>query len=133
MLDNVPQITTKYREYVSVNSFIKDGTYLVTVPNSSCGKVMFSQASVILSTAGRCTPRTDTPRQTPPGRPPGQTTPPPPRQTTPSGRHPQEDPPLGRPHTPPPLPRWPLQRTASIPLECILVMNDIGYTVCLKI
>ena len=29
MLGNVPQITTKYREYVSINFFIKDGTYLV--------------------------------------------------------------------------------------------------------
>ena len=29
MLDNIPQITTKYREYVSINSFIQDGTSLV--------------------------------------------------------------------------------------------------------
>ena len=56
-------------------------------PQRSCGKVIFSQASVILSTGGVC--------QTPPGRhplcrhhPPGQT-------TSLLGRHP-----LGR-HTPP--------------------------------
>ena len=64
----------------------------------SCGKVMFSQASVILSTGtppGGYPPWADTPRQTPPtwadtphlGRhgPPGQ---------SPPGRHPQADTPL---------------------------------------
>ena len=64
----------------------------VTVRNSSCGKVMFSKASVIPSTGEGCTPlgqtppRTDTPRgrhlpgQTPP---PGQT---PSRQIPQTGR-----------------------------------------------
>ena len=53
--------------------------------NSSCGKVMFSQASVILSTGG-CLADTPLGRQAPP---PGQTSPPPGRH--PPGRHlPQE-------------------------------------------
>ena len=48
---------------------------MITVCNSSCGKVMFSQASIILSKAGRCTP-------------PGQTPLPLARQTSPwPGRH----------------------------------------------
>ena len=36
--------------------FISLHKLFFTVRNSSCGKVMFSQASVILSTGGRCTP-----------------------------------------------------------------------------
>ena len=64
----------------------------------SRGRVMFSQASVILSMGGRCLP--DIPlgrhppagRQTPPDRqtPPGRQTPPPPQQTAIAvdGRHP---------------------------------------------
>ena len=54
---------------------------IITVPNSSCGKVMFSQVSVCLSMGRRCTPaRADTP-------PPGQT---PPYQTATAadGTHP---------------------------------------------
>ena len=71
-------------------------------PQRSYGKVMFSQASVILFTAG-CLP--DTPRQTPPtwadtpeaDTPPGQT--PPSGQISPSRHIPFADTPLGR-HTP---------------------------------
>ena len=58
-------------------------------PQHSCGKVMFSQASVILSTGGCLTdpPGQTSPREdTPLGRhPPGKT---PPRQKHPLGRHP---------------------------------------------
>ena len=64
----------------------------------SCGKVMFSQASVILSTGGG-----DVWQTPPPGRHP------PPRQTPPPGQT-----------TPPPA-RRPLQRTVRILMECILV------------
>ena len=78
-------------------------------PQHSCDKVMFSQASAILSTGGGGV------WQTPPGRhpsgrhPPGQTSPgrhPPPIQTPPLGRHPPgRHPPaqcmLG--YTPPPV------------------------------
>ena len=67
-----------------------------TVRKSSCGKVMFSQVSAILSTGGSS--------RHPLGRhPPG--------QTLPLGRH--------SPHPP----RQPLQRTVCILLECILVMT----------
>ena len=84
-------------------------------PQRSCGKVMFSQASVILSTGRGGVWQTHPGRHHHPGRhpllgrypqadptPPGQT---PPRQTPPSrqplgshppGRHPQADTPLGR-------------------------------------
>ena len=88
---------------------------LVTVRNSSCGKVMFSQASLILSTgrgwgSGRHPPsRADTPRQTPPlGRHSARQTP---LRKTPLVRHPLggRPLPLGRHHhlprsdiTPPP-------------------------------
>ena len=59
-------------------------------PQCSCGKVMFSQASVILFTGGRGgvwqTAHEQTPRQTPlPGRPPWADTP---SRYTPLGRHP---------------------------------------------
>ena len=50
----------------------------MTVCNSRCGKVMFSQVSVILSTGGRCTP---------PGQTPWVDTPPL-QADTPPGRHP---------------------------------------------
>ena len=62
-------------------------------PQRSCGNVMFSQASVILF-MGACVSQHAL-GQTPPGRHP------------PLGRHP---------------PRWPLQRTVRILLECILVL-----------
>ena len=61
-----------------------------TVRNSSCGKVMFLQASVILSTEGGCLARgkegRHSPRQIPPGRHPHEQTPPwaDPQQTPPS-------------------------------------------------
>ena len=90
-------------------------------PQCSCGKVMFSQASVILSTGGRgCVadppppsdPQSDTPWTDTPGRPP------------PPGRPPRADTPWADTpsacwdtHTP----RRPLQRTIHILLECILV------------
>ena len=48
---------------------------IITVRNSRCGKVMFSQASVILST-GRGGVWQTPPGKHPPGRPPGQTPPP---------------------------------------------------------
>ena len=87
-------------------------------PQSSCRKIMFSQASAILFTGGVA--------DTPPGRhPPGQT--PPPWADTPSlGRHPLpgQTPHLDRyplPGRHPPL-RWLLQRTVRILLECILVV-----------
>ena len=61
---------------------------IITIRNSSCGKVMFSQASVILSTEGRRIPSGQTPpagqtslRQTPPSRHP------PPRDSHCSGRY----------------------------------------------
>ena len=71
--------------------------HIVTVRNSSCGKVTFLHFSVShsLHTGGGGVADT-APRQTPPGR------------HTPLGRHPP-------PH------RWPLQRTVRILLECILV------------
>ena len=88
-------------------------SYIITVRNSSCGKIMFSQACVKNSVQGGVHPLP--PRQTgrhPLGRPPH-----------PLGRHP----PPGR-HLPPPqgrsLLRRPLQRTVRILLECILVFND---------
>ena len=96
-----------------------------TVHNSSCWKIMFSQASVILFKAGVCIPactRADT-------RPPG--------QKSPLGRHPQTDIPSPWADTPsgqtPPLarhplarhPRRPLQQIECILLECILVQYAI--------
>ena len=109
---------------------------IFTVRNSSCGKVMFSQASVILSTGGGVHPPGQTPplgRHPPPPadnrsciQPPRQT--PPWADTTPLGRHPPRQTPPGRhpprqtpPPPPPPFPRRPLQRTVRILLECILV------------
>ena len=73
---------------------------LVTVRNSSCGKVMFSQASVILSTGRGWGSGRHPPGQTPPGKTP-------PWADTPLGRHsarqillgktpPWSDTPLGR-------------------------------------
>ena len=84
------------------------GTCFITIYNSSCGKVMFSQASVILSTGGGVHPQADTPLGTHPldrHLPPGQTPTPPP----PLGRHPTL--------------RRPLRRTVRILLECILVIQ----------
>ena len=124
---------------------------LVTVRNSSCGKVMFSQASLILSTGrGWGSGRHPPPGQTPPGRPP------PPWADTQPGKHPLGRPPwsdtpwvdapfpwadtnpLGRHHhlprsditpprqtSPPPPRRLPLQWTVRILLECILVKPNL--------
>ena len=105
-------------------------------PQRSCGKVMFSQASVILFTGGGDTPQTDTPwadtpfarhppADTPLGRPPWADTPrqtcprqPPPGQTplrqTPQADTPQADTPSPgqtplKADTPPPIP----QQTAT--------------------
>ena len=95
-------------------------------PQRSCGKVLFSQASVILFTGGGVSARHPLGRQPPTF--PGQT---PTRQTP----LPHADTPLGRqtPHLPPgqtPFPRadtpprrWLLQRTVRILLECILVLQ----------
>ena len=101
---------------------------IFTVGNSSCGKVMFSQACIknsvhrgdMSSGSGGCTPprQTPTPQEdTPPGRHPA------------PGRHPLQ---ADTPHrqTPPPSrqrhpPRRPPQRTVRILLECILLFNNI--------
>ena len=95
---------TFYCSYCAVNT--QNTVYYR--PQRSCGKVMFSQASVILFTGGACIPACT--GQTPPGQ-----TPPPPCpvhswiHTHPcqvhAGIH----------------PRRPLQRTVRILLECILV------------
>ena len=68
-------------------------------PQRSCGKVMFLHLSVILFTGGE-----GVSGRHPPGRQP--------LFRHPMGRHP------GR-HTP----RWPLQQTVRILLECILVVT----------
>ena len=61
------------------------------------------------------------PEQTPPGQtpPPADT---PPGQTHTPHTHPGRHPPADR-HNPP-TPRWPLQHTVRILLECILVINS---------
>ena len=63
------------------------GNYQLLLPlrNSSCGKVMFSQASVILSTGGRCTPPK---ADTPPWLTSSGQTPPPQTATAADGTHP---------------------------------------------
>ena len=70
-------------------------------PQRSCGKVMFSQASVILSTRGQGVRVADTPwADTPPGRHLQQT---PPRRHLPQADTPPADtPPHPRADTPPP-------------------------------
>ena len=97
---------------------------IITVRNSSCGKVMFSQVSVYPQGGGVHPPRADTLRlgrhtpahgQTHPGQTPtsGKTfLPPPPGQTH---THPGQ--------TSPPPGRRPLLRTVRILLECILVSD----------
>ena len=90
----------------------------------SCGKVIFSQASVSHSVHGGCgrhhawadTPLADTPWADLPGQTPHQADTP--RQIPPLGRHPQ---PSACWDTRPP--RQPLQRTVRILLECILVLK----------
>ena len=84
-------------------------------PQRSCGKVMFSQTSVILFTWG-----VDTPYWA--GTPLWPDTPwadMPPKQTSPPGQT-------------PPLSRWLLQRTVCILLECILITtrNKVRARLC---
>ena len=110
--------------------------FVLLPPATKLGKVMFLQVCVILFTGGeyltRYPPGPGTPPRTryPPRNqvhPPGPGTPPPgpgtppdqvPPQTryTPQARQ-RQTPCLGRPSPP----RWPLQRTVRILLECILV------------
>ena len=66
---------------------------IVTVRNSSCGKVMFSQVSVCPQ-GEVCTPWADTPWQT---HPSWVDTPPPPRQTPPRQTPPRQTPPKQTP------------------------------------
>ena len=93
-------------EHILVSSLPKSHQCFFTVRNRSCGKVMFSRASVILSTGGRCTP-------------PWADTPSPDRQTPTLGRHPLP-------------PRRPLQRTLRILLECILVSRFVSFSYSLE-
>ena len=98
-------------------------TYLITVHNSSCWKVMFSQVCVIacwdIHPLGRPL-QADTPLGRPLGRrPPGRNLP---GQTNPQALR----------HFPPgqttPPPERPLQRTVRILLECVLVKpNYLQY------
>ena len=88
-------------------------TSIFTVRNSSCGKVMFSQASVCpqgVSGSGSGGVHTPLGRHPPARHFPGRH-PPSPRQT------------------PPPPPRRPLQRTVCTLLECVLVSLN-HYTRC---
>ena len=115
-------------------------------PQRSCGKVMFSQASVILFTVGVCgrhppadTPPADTPpRQTPPGRHPHcrhpclgrHPSPPPPHSPSPWPDTPRADTPWVDPPGQTPPGRPPHRDGYCIILECILdhycfVLNDI--------
>ena len=121
-----------------VNPFIGSWCLLSAFyrPQRSWGKVMFSQASVILSRRGVSTrhpPGADTPRhQTPP--PPGPDTPLRHKHTPPGADNSQEQtPPLEQ--TPPwsryPLgpdtpPGRPLLRAVRILLECILIVFNSG-------
>ena len=89
-----------YLRHLGQHILLKYGaTALFYCPQRSCGKVMFSQASVILFTGRRGVSVADTPGQTPPW---ADTT----QADTPPGRHlqedtpPWEDTPLGR-HSPP--------------------------------
>ena len=93
-------------------------------PQSSCRKVMFSQAGVKNSVHGRCIPACTGADSSRADIPPADTSP---WSDTPL-RHPplvrHSDTPLGRhpPH------RRPLQRTVRILLECILVVSmNLSY------
>ena len=77
---------------------------VITVINSSCGKVMFSQVSVCPQGGGRCTPPVAG-RHLPSGR-----------QTPPAGR--------------PPPPRMATAAEVHILLECILVLTAIEIPRC---
>ena len=88
-------------------------------PQRSCGKVIFSQASFILSTEGGCLLQCmlgyKPPRQAPPSEDPLGRTPRPREGHPPKSTHT-----LQRTH-----PRRSLQRTVRILLECFLVINII--------
>ena len=100
---------------------------LITVGNSSCGKVMFSQVSVCPQWRGVhpliLLGRHPSLGRHPLGRHPLADTP---RQTLyPLGRHlPWTDTPLLRPPSPT---RWPLQRMVRILLECIWMDGYYSY------
>ena len=93
---------TYWLRAMSQRTHFSDNRQIITVRNSSCGKVMFSQVSVCPRGRGVHPPG----RQTPPGQTPAGKIHP--RQTHPLGRHtPWADtPPLGRhtssEQTPPP-------------------------------
>ena len=87
---------------------IKYPKKVITVRNSGCRKVMFSQASVCPQGWGRCTP----PRQT---LRPGQI--PPPRRHPPGTHTPRQI-----PSALPPPPRRPLQQMVRILLHFILIV-----------
>ena len=119
---------TYWLRAMSQRTHFSDNRQIITVRNSSCGKVMFSQVSVcpqgrgVQPLAGRQPLGRHPPARYPPGRhtswadtPPGQTHPLG-RHTTPGQTH------LLRADTSPP-PRWLLQRTVHILLECILVLK----------
>ena len=91
--------------------FKRDSCYR---PQLSCGKVMFSQASVILFTEGVSA------RHHPAGQTP-----------CPLGRHPpRQTPPPGKERHPPPCRRL-LQRTVRILLECIVYFfNHFSSYLC---
>ena len=99
---HVPLFSQGFREHLSEN------VVNIYRPQRSCGKVMFSQASVILLTGGRVSARSVCVVGTHPGRPPWANTPPPPGRhspadTTPWANTPQAGTPMFRPprQTPP--------------------------------
>ena len=100
-----------------LNAGVHSNFAIFTVRNSSCGKVILSQVSVCpgggVHPLGRHPPGKHPRADTPPGR-------------HPLGRHPRlgrhppgQTPPADTPHPP----RWPLQQTVHILLECILVFQ----------
>ena len=107
-------------------------------PQGSCGKVIFSQASVILYMGGGCI-RACTGADTPLGRHPYPWADTPTPWATPPGRHPLGRHPVSNvcwdTHTPahgmlgymPPPPRRPLLRTVRILLEYILVAFAFAF------
>ena len=124
-------ISEVLKDVFSLNKNETDINLFITVRISNCGKVMFSHASVVLSTGeggfylwvglGVYTPLGQIPPPLGQTRPPWTDTP---LGRDPSGRHPLP----GRPpwtDTPPGRhpPRRPLQRTVHILLECILVSS----------
>ena len=105
--------TRNWSETYMIGQISKVASVIITIRNSSCRKVMFSQAFVKNSVHGGCTPpQADTPLHRHPllGRHP-------PKAATPPG---QTHRPHPRPH---PHPRRPLQWTVRILLECILIFK----------